>query len=129
MDSKYFPKEEKKMAQKMIKGIPYDVEEGQVVLHKEDGDVTLPLEWGKNAYSICHAYLNRKGSGRRGGNGIHVIGNFTYVVALEGEGEDAVSVMTVTRKDESVLGTLTLTEAQAKYPRNAAIKFVMGTIE
>jgi len=110
--------------QKMIKGIPYEVVEGAVILYKPDEEpVKLPLEWGQNAYAIAYAHLNRKGKGVRGSNGKHVIGNFTYQVEE--------SVMTITRnlKDDEVLGTFELTEPQIKYPRNAAIKFVLETVE
>jgi len=113
------------MAQvRMVKDIPYDVKEGKVILHKPEGNVELPLEWGQNAYSVVYAYLNRKGTGReRGSNGTHMVGNFSYTV-------DESGVMTVNRKNGEVLGTpFTLTEAQLKYPRNAAITFILENIE
>ena len=108
---------------KMVKGVPYEIVGDTVVLHKPDGDVTLPLELGKSAYSVAFLHLNKKEGGRvRTSNGTHSVGNFAFTVADE--------VLTVTRKsDDSVVASITMTEAQAKYPRTAAINLLLTTLE
>lgn len=108
--------------QRMIKGIPYEIEDDHVVLHEESGDVKLPLELGKSAYSVCYAHLNRKTGRKRGGNGVHTLGNFTYTVDEEGV------LLTITRKNGETIEH-EMTEKEAKYPRTCATKVILNTLE
>lgn len=107
----------------VVQGIPYDVEEGKIILHHpEKGDIELPLEWGQNAYAVAYAYLNRKGRAKRESSGVHRLGNFTYQIDENG-------LMTVTRKNGEILGTKQLDENQMKYPRTHAISFILSEVE
>jgi len=109
---------------RVVKGIPYEVVEGAVILHKPEGDVKLPLEWGQNAYAVAYGHLTRKGGSKgRKSDGTYSVGNFTYKV------DEDTKLMTVSRKNGETIGSLTLTDSQLKYHRNAAIKVILEGVE
>lgn len=103
-----------------VKGVPYEIVGETVVVHKEDGDVALPLVLGKSAYSIVFSFLNKKGERKRNTNGSHKLGNFGYAV----EGNE----LTITRKDGSVLAKAELKDGE-RYPRTVAVNLILSTLE
>jgi len=105
---------------KLCKGVSYELVKDKVVIHQPEGDVTLPLELGRSAYSVVFQHLNRK-TGKSRVKGVNRVGNFFY--AVEG------SVMTISREGGEVVATRELTEAETKYPRNAAINSLLETLK
>lgn len=104
---------------KLCKGVAYELVGDQVVIHKPDGDVKLPLELGRSAYSVVFQHLNRK-TGKARVKGVNRVGNFFY--AVEG------STLTVSREGGEVVVTKELSESEVKYPRNAAINALLETL-
>lgn len=113
-------KSSKAKALKKVKGIAYEVVGTNVVLHKPEGDMVLPLQLGQSAYSVAYLALIAKGT-KRNSDGTHKLGNFSYTL-------DDKNLLTVTRKDGSVLGTKVLTETDTKYPRIAATNLILTTL-
>ncbi len=111
---------QKNVEMKMCKGVPYELVGDKVVIHGAEGDVTLPLEIGRSAYSVVFQHLKSK-TGRTRVKGVNRLGNFTYNV----DG----NIMTVSREDGSAVGTKELTEPEMKYPRNAAINILLTTLK
>lgn len=112
-----------KEAMKKVKGIPYEIVGENVVIHKEDGDVTLPLVLGKSAYATVFSFLNRKGGSRgRASGGVSKLGNFTFKVE-----EDT---LTIFHKNGEVLGSKELVEDNEKrYPRTVATNMILSHFE
>ena len=117
----------KEVVLKKVKGVPYEIVGEEVVLHKPEGDVALPLVLGQSAYSVAFGYLTRKGPGQREKSGSHVVGNFMW--SLGEAGEDEKVELTITRKDGSILTSTMLTSTQARYPRTQALSLIAGTLE
>ena len=107
-----------------VKGVPYEIIGEAVHIYEEGKDVvTLPLVLGKSVYSVVFSHLNAKGTGRgRRADGVKTLGNFRFTV------ED--DVLTVSRKDGSVLATKELIEdSEVRYPRTQAINLIINTLE